>query len=130
MIQTFDDYEAACSIIDKCKCDPDCDECKRGIESTDDFEGMILTAALHGDMEGIINAGGARPHRLLTWSEPDATGDIRAGQYTIITDQGSHEVCFARLESNVADSITETEDLESAKLACERHVRKMLGWEA
>lgn len=126
MIQTFCDYENACSIIDKCKCDPDCNECKRGIESTDDFEGMILTAALHGDMGAIINAGGARPHRLLTWSEFSRNDDIDlyAGKFCILPNGSRYFTAFC--DNKIVGG---GETRGSAKLACERHARKMLGWE-
>jgi len=132
VIRTYDDYENACNVIDDCPCNPDCDKCKQGIEATEDFEGLILTAALHGDMDAISKAGGAKPRTLLTWSDPDFDGDIRTGNYIIrrctMSVTGVMTTLYRAMTSNL-EPISRHVSLDYAKLACENHARKMLGWE-
>ncbi len=69
--------------------------------------------------------------KLLTWSEPDEHGDVRAGGFTIEKSLHWHNrdsVVHTAMDEH--GSIGRFSELDSAKLACEIHARKMLGWEA
>lgn len=71
--------------------------------------------------------------KLLTWSEPDANGDIRAGSFIVeMINRHSAGVMttFYQAMSSERASISRHADQEAAKLACEIHARKMLGWDA
>lgn len=69
--------------------------------------------------------------KLLTWSEPDEHGDIRAGDFTIEKSLHWHsrETMYTSLLPSERQSIGRFTDIDAAKLACENHARKMLGWD-
>ena len=133
---TYFDYKNNCDIIETCSCDPDCDDCKQGTASIEAFEGMILTAALYGDMETIVNAGGAKPERLLTWKERNRNDNIEldAGKFSILTQEEATEFgrpqVFSFMSFFKNEYLSRDTDQESAKRLCEQHARTLLGWNA
>ena len=67
---------------------------------------------------------------LLTWSEPDANGDITAGCYTIERSDGTLGLPSMDRRALIGRTvIIDNVIMQTAKAACERHARKMLGWE-
>ena len=76
--------------------------------------------------------------KLLTWSEPDADGDIRAGNYIIrrctMSVTGVTTTIYRAMtygaRNGAATPLSRHVNLDAAKLACENHARKMLGWDA
>lgn len=79
------------------------------------------------DVDSIVEA---KPRKLLTWSEPDANGDIRAGGFLIEKSKHwqSREDLYTALVDDAHTSVGRFSTYDTAKLACEIHARKMLGW--
>lgn len=70
-----------------------------------------------------------RPATLLTWSEPDAEGDIKAGSYTVEKSAHWKNTSVPIYQALLPrEHIKTCADPEAAKAACEQHARKMLGW--
>ncbi len=71
-----------------------------------------------------------RCNPLLTWSEPDANGDITAGCYTIERSDGTLGLPSMDRRALIGRTVlVDGVIMQTAKSACERHARKMLGWE-
>ncbi len=68
--------------------------------------------------------------KLLQWSEPDAKGDITAGCYTIERSDGTLGLPSMDRRALIGRTVlVDGVIMQTAKAACERHARKMLGWE-
>lgn len=69
--------------------------------------------------------------KLLQWTESDENGDIRAGGFLIEKSKHWHsrEDLYTALVDDAHASVGRFNNIEAAKLACENHARKMLGWD-
>jgi len=101
--------------------------CRSNVE---EMEACTMTPSSNGNCScDCVNCGRSSIcptcDKLLTWSEPDEHGDLRAGYYYI---QRNHDDSY---EATTGRSVIRSRlDINAAKLACENHARKMLGWDA
>ena len=66
-----------------------------------------------------------RPATLLTWSEPGAHGNVYAGEFTVCSRADGTWSAWCMMAKLLPLAATPG----AAKAACERHARRMLGWE-
>lgn len=108
--------------------------CRSNVE---EMEACTMTPSSNGNCScDCVNCGRSSIcptcDKLLQWSEPDFDGDIRTGNYIIrrctMSVTGVMTTLYRAMTSNL-EPISRHVSLDYAKLACENHARKMLGWE-